>query len=80
VNCNYNNYNDYNYNLKKKQLLYCYDNYNVYFSFQTSSGEDIRDFTKVVKNKFKTKRHFRKHPRLGYLPVQTVLEGDALER
>ncbi|XP_053396069.1 dystrophin-like isoform X7 [Mercenaria mercenaria] len=45
----------------------------------TSSGEDIRDFTKVVKNKFKTKRHFRKHPRLGYLPVQTVLEGDALE-
>ena len=33
-----------------------------------------------MKNKFKTKRHFRKHPRLGYLPVQTVLEGDALER
>ncbi|XP_052240299.1 dystrophin-like isoform X2 [Dreissena polymorpha] len=44
----------------------------------TSSGEDIRDFTKVMKNKFKTKSHFRK-PRLGYLPVQTVLEGDMLE-
>ncbi|WAR08807.1 DMDD-like protein [Mya arenaria] len=45
----------------------------------TSSGEDIRDFTKVMKNKLKSKRSFRKHPRLGYLPVQTVLEGDALE-
>ncbi|XP_063403799.1 dystrophin-like isoform X1 [Mytilus trossulus] len=45
----------------------------------TTSGEDVRDFTKVLKNKFKTKRHFKKHPRLGFLPVQTVLEGDALE-
>ena len=40
----------------------------------------MRDFTRVIKNKFKTKRHFKKHPRLGFLPVQTVLEGDALER
>ncbi|XP_052832324.1 dystrophin isoform X2 [Octopus bimaculoides] len=45
----------------------------------TTSGEDIRDFTKVLKNKFKSKRYFKKHPRLGYLPVQTVLEGDSLE-
>jgi len=45
----------------------------------TTSGEDIRDFTKVLKNKFKSKRYFKKHPRLGYLPVQTVLEGDNLE-
>ena len=45
----------------------------------TTSGEDVRDFTRVIKNKFKTKRHFKKHPRLGFLPVQTVLEGDALE-
>ncbi|XP_067674722.1 dystrophin-like isoform X3 [Haliotis asinina] len=45
----------------------------------TTSGEDMRDFTKVFKNKFKSKRYFKKHPRLGYLPVQTVLEGDNLE-
>ncbi|XP_069136952.1 dystrophin-like isoform X1 [Argopecten irradians] len=45
----------------------------------TTSGEDVRDFTKMLKNKFKTKKHFKKHPRLGFLPVQTVLEGDILE-
>lgn len=32
-----------------------------------------------MKNKFKSKRYFKKHQRLGYLPVQTVLEGDDLE-
>ncbi|XP_064602546.1 dystrophin-like isoform X2 [Liolophura sinensis] len=45
----------------------------------TTSGEDVRDFTKVFKNKFKSKKFFKKHPRLGYMPVQTVLEGDSLE-
>uniref|UniRef100_A0A8W8JFQ6 Dystrophin n=1 Tax=Magallana gigas TaxID=29159 RepID=A0A8W8JFQ6_MAGGI len=45
----------------------------------TTSGEDVRDFTKVLKNKFKSKRYFKKHPRLGFLPVQTVLEGDVLD-
>ncbi|XP_076445085.1 dystrophin-like isoform X2 [Babylonia areolata] len=45
----------------------------------TTSGEDVRDFSKVFRNKFKSKRYFKKHPRLGYLPVQTVLEGDSLE-
>ncbi|GFR03818.1 dystrophin, isoform D [Trichonephila clavata] len=45
----------------------------------TTSGEDVRDFTKIMKNKFKSKRYFKKHQRLGYLPVQTVLEGDDLE-
>ena len=49
-------------------------------SLQTTSGEDVRDFTKVFKNKFRSKRYFKKHPRLGYLPVQTVLEGDTIER
>lgn len=48
-------------------------------SFQTTSGEDVRDFTRALRNKFKSKRYFKKHPRVGYLPVQTVLEGDALE-
>ncbi|XP_046669291.1 dystrophin, isoforms A/C/F/G/H-like isoform X2 [Homalodisca vitripennis] len=45
----------------------------------TTSGEDVRDFTRALRNKFKSKRYFKKHPRMGYLPVQTVLEGDALE-
>ncbi|XP_022241838.1 dystrophin-like [Limulus polyphemus] len=45
----------------------------------TTSGEDMRDFTRIVRNKFKSKQHFKKHHRMGYLPVQTVLEGDDLE-
>ncbi|KAJ0172021.1 hypothetical protein K1T71_011994 [Dendrolimus kikuchii] len=45
----------------------------------TTSSEDVRDFTRALRNKFKSARYFKKHPRVGYLPVQTVLEGDALE-
>ncbi|XP_065164491.1 dystrophin [Atheta coriaria] len=45
----------------------------------TTSVEDVRDFTKALRNKFKSKRHFVKHPRVGYLPVRSVLEGDELE-
>ncbi|CAG5122950.1 unnamed protein product [Candidula unifasciata] len=45
----------------------------------TTSGEDVRDFSKIVKNKFKSKHHFKKHPRRGYLPVESYLEGDSLE-
>ncbi|XP_064365272.1 utrophin isoform X6 [Dromaius novaehollandiae] len=51
----------------------------VEYCIPTTSGEDVRDFTKVLKNKFRSKKYFAKHPRLGYLPVQTVLEGDNLE-
>ncbi|KAM7367861.1 hypothetical protein PAMP_014130 [Pampus punctatissimus] len=50
-----------------------------HFNYDTTSGEDMRDFTKVLKNKFRSKKYFAKHPRLGYLPVQTVLEGDNME-
>ncbi|KAK9870702.1 hypothetical protein WA026_008274 [Henosepilachna vigintioctopunctata] len=45
----------------------------------TTSIEDMRDFTKALRNKFKSKRYFTKHPRMGYLPVRSVLEGDELE-
>ncbi|XP_034486585.1 dystrophin, isoforms A/C/F/G/H isoform X8 [Drosophila innubila] len=45
----------------------------------TTSTEDVRDFTRALKNKFKSRKYFKKHPRVGYLPVQSVLEGDALE-
>lgn len=45
----------------------------------TTSIEDMRDFTKALRNKFKSKRYFVKHPRVGYLPVRSVLEGDELE-
>ncbi|XP_053567811.1 utrophin isoform X2 [Bombina bombina] len=51
----------------------------VEYCTPTTSGEDVRDFTKVLKNKFRSKKYFDKHPRLGYLPVQTVLEGDNME-
>ncbi|XP_033125074.1 dystrophin-like isoform X4 [Anneissia japonica] len=45
----------------------------------TTSGEDVKDFAKVMRNKFKSKHYHKKHQRLGYLPVMTVLEGDDLE-
>ncbi|KAL7035147.1 hypothetical protein ACKWTF_008245 [Chironomus riparius] len=45
----------------------------------TTSSEDVRDFTRALRNKFKSRKYFKKHPRVGYLPVQSVLEGDALE-
>uniref|UniRef100_A0A8C8J441 Utrophin n=1 Tax=Oncorhynchus tshawytscha TaxID=74940 RepID=A0A8C8J441_ONCTS len=51
----------------------------VEYCTPTTSGEDMRDFTKVLKNKFRSKKYFAKHPRLGYLPVQTVLDGDSME-
>uniref|UniRef100_A0A8C5NPZ0 Dystrophin n=1 Tax=Junco hyemalis TaxID=40217 RepID=A0A8C5NPZ0_JUNHY len=46
----------------------------VEYCTPTTSGEDVRDFAKVLKNKFRTKRYFAKHPRMGYLPVQTYLK------
>uniref|UniRef100_A0A669BS51 Utrophin n=1 Tax=Oreochromis niloticus TaxID=8128 RepID=A0A669BS51_ORENI len=45
----------------------------VEYCTPTTSGEDMRDFTKVLKNKFRSKKYFAKHPRLGYLPVQTCV-------
>lgn len=39
----------------------------------------MRDFTRALKNKFKSSKYFKNSRRLGYLPVQSVLEGDALE-
>ncbi|XP_072499637.1 utrophin-like isoform X6 [Notamacropus eugenii] len=50
----------------------------VEYCVPTTSGEDVRDFTRVLRNKFRSKKHFAK-PRLGYLPVQTVLDGNKLE-
>ncbi|XP_039537600.1 utrophin-like isoform X1 [Pimephales promelas] len=51
----------------------------VEYCTPTTSGEDVRDFTKVLKNKFRSKKYFTKHPRLGYLPVQTILEEEHSE-
>ncbi|XP_053366562.1 utrophin-like [Clarias gariepinus] len=44
----------------------------VEYCTPTTSGEDMRDFTRVLKNKFRPKKYFSKHPRLGYLPVHTI--------
>lgn len=35
----------------------------------------MRDFTKLLKNKFKSKKYFKKHSRLGYLPVEAAQNG-----
>ncbi|KAL0974124.1 hypothetical protein UPYG_G00215980 [Umbra pygmaea] len=45
----------------------------------TTSGEKMRDFAKTLKNKFRSKQYFSKHPQRGYLPVQSVLEGESSE-
>lgn len=51
------------------------------FSFvKTTSGEDVLDFFAMVRNKFKKRRYKNKPPKkLGYLPIQTVMEGGNLE-
>ena len=46
---------------------------------QATSGEDVRDFTKTLKNRFRSKRYFQKHQRLGYLPVEAMMEGESLD-
>uniref|UniRef100_A0A8C9TPX0 Dystrophin related protein 2 n=1 Tax=Scleropages formosus TaxID=113540 RepID=A0A8C9TPX0_SCLFO len=45
----------------------------------TTSGEKMRDFAKTLKNKFRSKQYFSKHPQRGYLPVQSVLEAEHVE-
>uniref|UniRef100_A0A8C6NKS3 Dystrophin related protein 2 n=1 Tax=Nothobranchius furzeri TaxID=105023 RepID=A0A8C6NKS3_NOTFU len=46
---------------------------------QTTSGEKMRDFAKTLKNKFRSKQYFTKHPQRGYLPVQSLLEAESSE-
>jgi hypothetical protein len=46
---------------------------------QTTSSENMRDFATTLKNKFRSKQYFSKHPQRGYLPVQSVLESDCSE-
>lgn len=48
-------------------------------SLQTTSGEKMRDFAKTLKNKFRSKQYFSKHPQRGYLPVQSMLEVESSE-
>lgn len=51
----------------------------TFFSPQTTSSENMRDFATTLKNKFRSKQYFSKHPQRGYLPVQSVLEADFSE-
>ncbi|KAF3706399.1 Utrophin Dystrophin-related protein 1 [Channa argus] len=44
----------------------------VEYCTPTTSGEDVRDFAKVLKNKFRTKRYFAKHPPWSYLPTSVT--------
>lgn len=61
-------------------LLYLSPHLSHQRSRQTTSGEKMRDFAKTLKNKFRSKQYFSKHPQRGYLPVQSVLEAEAAER
>lgn len=45
------------------------------YCLPTTSGEDVRDFGIIVRNKFRSSSKTR----IGYLPVQTVDEGAPLE-
>lgn len=47
------------------------------YCLPTSSTKDLSDFSRILRNKL-VKRS-KKSPKFGYLPVQTVLEGDDLE-
>ncbi|CAG7815669.1 unnamed protein product [Allacma fusca] len=49
------------------------------YCIESTSSEDVRDFTRALKNKFKSKRKLEKTRKLGYLPVQSLLEGDTFE-
>lgn len=48
------------------------------YCLPTSSSKDLSDFSRILRNKL-VKRSSKKSPKFGYLPVQTVLEGDDLE-
>uniref|UniRef100_A0A667Z2P6 Utrophin n=1 Tax=Myripristis murdjan TaxID=586833 RepID=A0A667Z2P6_9TELE len=48
----------------------------VEYCTPTTSGEDMRDFTKVLKNKFRSKKYFAKHPRLVALEGSPQLSHD----
>ncbi|XP_056395119.1 dystrophin-related protein 2 isoform X2 [Hyla sarda] len=45
----------------------------------TTSGEKMRDFATTLKNKFRTRHYFSRHPQRGYLPVQSVLEDEVTD-
>lgn len=51
----------------------------IYELFQTTSGEDVKDFGRVMKNKLKSRKFFERNPKVGYLPVQSVSEGCPIE-
>ncbi|KAM4696756.1 dystrophin-related protein 2 [Rhinophrynus dorsalis] len=45
----------------------------------TTYGEKMRDFATTLKNKFRTRQYFSRHPQRGYLPVQSVLEAEVTD-
>ncbi|CAJ0947058.1 unnamed protein product [Ranitomeya imitator] len=45
----------------------------------TTSGEKMRDFATTLKNKFRTRHYFSRHPQRGYLPVQSVLDVEVTD-
>lgn len=61
-----------------KGILFCSHPMQEY-CVATTSGDYMRDFTRILRNKFRSGRYFKHHQNLGYLPVQSLHEGDRLE-
>ncbi|XP_066509833.1 dystrophin-related protein 2-like [Hoplias malabaricus] len=40
---------------------------------KSTSGEKVRAFAETLKNKFRSKQYFSRHPQRGYLPVQSTV-------
>ncbi|KAL7838784.1 hypothetical protein AOLI_G00271880 [Acnodon oligacanthus] len=40
---------------------------------KSTSGEKMRAFAETLKNKFRSKQYFSRHPQRGYLPVQSTV-------
>ena len=55
--------------------IYIYQHQHHHNDLQTTSGEDVRDFTKLLRNKLMSRKS-KKNSRLGYLPVQVGDEND----
>ena len=57
-----------------------YDSFVQEYCTATSKTDNARHLLQAVRNSFRTKKYFKKkQQQLGYLPVQSVLEGESFE-
>lgn len=41
------------------------------YCLETDTGEDVKDFSKMMRNKFRISKRYKNRPKFGYLPVQS---------